>query len=70
MKTPSTYRLTQHTVSKRWRVEQNYGDGTGWYVEDERTFLFKWYAKIVMYNMIAAEIERVTYKNGTWEERE
>lgn len=81
MKLPAIYRLTQHTVSKRWGIEvlmpRDKCPSTWEHVQDVlceggwsgRTFLFKWWAKIVMYNMICAEIERVTYENGTWEEK-
>ncbi len=73
---PAIFRLAQHSVTKKRRVEtKETGDeewtpvqdllceGGWWY----REFYFKWRARIAMCSMIAKEIERVTIKNGEWE---
>jgi hypothetical protein len=75
---PANYRLTQHSISRRWRIERKEGGQPWKHVQDVlceggwggRTFIFRWMAKWAMCNMIAKELEKWGYDNGKWEPEE
>jgi len=72
------YRITQHTVSKRWRIERGeeraFTEGLGIQWESVRAdcfegYLFRWWANWIMWNLIAEDVEQETYDNGEWEKK-